>query len=223
MKKINLGFILLEAIIMVVPSILLGFLLSFLLIFIVKMAGNDLTHMQDTFFRVISMASYVMMIVTTFTSFNEKIANKTMSKNMKEHNFQNYSTFYATDSILRIDSAAGKVAYVSKLNPFKFQLVPAKEMTDIKSDYRKEVLGGTRYVYFEFKLNKQKMRFPTFTASGQTYSLSHSKVVDGIAKADLYAELLTAAKNVAMGVSDKENHTVNGDDRAKHVTDAILR
>lgn len=221
MKKINFGVIILEAIIMVVPSILLGFVLSFLLVFIAKMAGNDVSHMQEAFTVTFTLVAYVMLVVTTFSSFNEKIANKTMSKHMKEHNFQNYSTFYAASSVIRISPASGKVAYVSKFNPFKFQLVPAKEMTDIKSDYMKGPFGGTRYVYFEFKLNKQKMRFPTFT-SRQMYSLQHSMVVDGIAKADLYAELLTSAKNVAMGLEQKGNLAGSGNDHARHENDTIL-
>ena len=65
------------------------------------------------------------------------------------------------------------------------------------------------------------MRFPTFT-SRQMYSLQHSMVVDGIAKADLYAELLTSAKNVAMGLEQKGNLAGSGNDHARHKNDTIL-
>ena len=106
------------------------------------------------------------------------------------------SVFCAFCHRFDIDEETGKIGYVSYLNPKEFQLLSAANITDIKSSYVKGPLGGTSYVYFEFFYNKQKVRIPTFT-SNNTYSLESSEVLEGISKADTFAEILTNAQNQA--------------------------
>ena len=95
----------------------------------------------------------------------------------------------------RIDESAGRIAYVSYQNPYEFQMVSAKDITNIKSSYIKGPLGGTRYVYFEFYYNNKKVRIPTFT-SRNIYSLKSQEVLEGISKADAFCDILVHAQNV---------------------------
>ncbi len=62
-------------------------------------------------------------------------------------------------------------------------------------NYKKEPLGGTQYVYFEFYYNNKRVRIPTFTASN-VYSLQSQAVLEGISKADAFCDLLTNAQKV---------------------------
>lgn len=140
----------------------------------------------------------MLMFAWAMSIFNSNVSKKMkkfMDKMSMEANFKNYSTFDSSNGIIRIDGDDGRVAYVSKLNPKQFQVVNAKDFTDIKSSYNKDPLGGTRYVYFSFKYNGKTFKIPTFTADS-TYSLKSSEVLTGISKADMYAELL---KNVSKG------------------------
>ena len=75
-------------------------------------------------------------------------------------------------------------------------MISAKNITDIKSDYMKGPLGGTRYVYFQFVYEGKCTKVPTFT-SRNMYSLKSAEVMEAISKADTYAELLERTKGVA--------------------------
>lgn len=136
-----------------------------------------------------------MMICWAMSSFNgspSKSMQKLMDAKSKEANFKDYSTFSSSTGIVRIDGEDGRVAFVAKLNPKEFQVVNAKDLTDIKSDYNKDPLGGTRYVYFSFKCDGVNFKVPTFTAD-TTYSLNSSQVLEGISKADMFADILKKA------------------------------
>lgn len=141
---------------------------------------------------------FVFMICWLLSSVNgspSKSMEKFMDAKSKEAGFKEYSTFHSSAGIVRIDGVDGRVAYVAKLNPKEFQVVNAKDLTDIKSDYNKDPLGGTRYVYFSFSYNGKTLKVPTFTAES-TYSMKSSEVLEGISKADMFAEILkNAAKD----------------------------
>ena len=137
---------------------------------------------------------YVIVIGNIIT---DRMAEKTLEKGTQEHNFRNYSTFYSSGASIRIEENTGKIAYVSNQNPFEFQVISAKDISNIRSSYIKGPLGGTSYVYFEFFYNKKRTRVPTFT-SNQAFSMNSSEVITAISKADAYCEILENAKNMAV-------------------------
>ena len=91
--------------------------------------------------------------------------------------------------VFRIDESSGRVAYVSAMNPFQFQMCHAKDLVDINSSYMKGPFGGTRYVYFTFCYKNKRIKIPTFT-SRNMYSLGSSYVQEGLGKAQDICNLL---------------------------------
>lgn len=121
-------------------------------------------------------------------------AKKTMEKNSGKQNFGRTFTFTNKNTgtcgcVFRIDESSGRVAYVSAMNPFQFQMCHAKDLVDINSSYMKGPFGGTRYVYFTFCYKNKRIKIPTFT-SRNMYSLSSSYVQEGLGKAQDICNLL---------------------------------
>ena len=134
-------------------------------------------------------------------AWNGRTAKKTMEKNSKAQGFGESSTFTARGSfvlgqIVRIDHATGRVAYVSCQNPRQFQMVHARELTGIQSNYIGGPFGGTRYVYFEFYYQNKRVRIPTFT-SRSMYSMKSKVVQDSVAKAETYCQKLLRAQQIS--------------------------
>ena len=130
----------------------------------------------------------------------DPMAKKTMERGSKEHNFKRPVTLtnhdpFTLGSIIRIDEETGKVAYVSFQNPFTFQLVQAKDITNVKSGYLAGPFGTTRYVYFEFFYDNKRVRIPTFT-SRRMEMVTSSWVTTGISKADAFRDALLRAQKV---------------------------
>lgn len=196
MKKVNAKFILIFFGFVLIPlSFIIGCIIS------AAMGGgsNILTGAKN-----MTPFLFFMLLLFTFFFGNSvigRIAKKTLNAGTAKENMQNFSTFvnegsFTLGSVICIDENTGKIGYVSYLNPTEFQVLSAKEITDIKSSYVKGPLGGTSYVYFEFYYNKKRVRIPTFT-SNNTYSLESSEVLEGVSKADTFAEILTNAQNHA--------------------------
>lgn len=194
MKKVDIKFLIIAGVVLYALSVIIGLIIS------IAMGGEN--HIGGAF----NLAPFLFFLLLLFACFSGnsivgKIAKKTLSSGAEKESMQNYSTFtnegsFTIGSVICIDETTGKIGYVSYLNPKEFQLISAKEITDIKSSYIKGPLGGTSYVYFEFYYNKKKVRIPTFTSSN-AYSLESSEVLEGISKADTFAEILTNAQNQA--------------------------
>lgn len=192
MKKISGKFLLIQAGIMLAISFIVGLLLNIYL-------GAENLMSATVLTAVLVFVFLLICVLICGNSINARIAKKTMEKGSAESGFEAYSTFasdapFTIGSVLRIDESTGKIGYVSYQNPYEFQLLPAKDITKIKSSYIKGVLGGTSYVYFEFYYNNKRVRIPTFTSNNQ-YHLQSEEVLEGIAKADTFCEILENAKN----------------------------
>ena len=195
MKKIDAKYLLIWGVVLLALSYVIGLILC------IATNGNPnpFAGAANT-----TLVFFFFLLIFSFFFGNNivgKIAKKTLQAGIEKENMQNFSTFvnegsFTLGSVICIDEETGKIGYVSYLNPKEFQLLSAANITDIKSSYVKGPLGGTSYVYFEFFYNKQKVRIPTFT-SNNTYSLESSEVLEGISKADTFAEILTNAKNQA--------------------------
>lgn len=198
MKKVNWGYVFVTWAILLVVSFVIG--MGFVAVGPMFRENFALTLVpggigMSIFVFVVVMLCWLMSAVNGSPS---KAMKKFMDEKSKEANFKEYSTFSSSAGIIRIDGEDGRIAYVAKLNPKEFQVVNAKDVTDIKSDYNKDPLGGTRYVYFSFKYNGKQFKIPTFTAES-TYSLKSSEVLEGISKADMFAEILKKAAQGTQG------------------------
>ena len=72
-------------------------------------------------------------------------------------------------------------------------MAQAKELDNIKVDYMK-VLGGASAVYFAFTYNGKQTKVYTFL-SNKAFAMSSRQITEGTDKAELYADILTRAKN----------------------------
>lgn len=193
MKKVSAKFLLVQVVILLAVSAIAGIIVA------IAVGGEDPIIGG---FRLLPLFLFFIVLIygVLGNMITGPIAKKTMEKNSKKENFENSSTFvtdgsFTIGAIVKIDENTGRVAYVSYWNPYEFQMVQAKELTDIKSSYKKAPLGGTQYVYFEFYYNNKRVRIPTFTASN-VYSLQSKPVLEGISKADAFCNLLTNAQKV---------------------------
>lgn len=191
MKRIDVKFVLLQVVILVAVSTIIGIIISAVIGGVNPIVGGLRTMPLFLFF-------VAMIYGALGNMFTGPIARKTMEKHSKKENFEKSSTFvtdgsFTIGAIVKIDENTGRVAYVSNWNPYEFQIVQAKDLTNIKSSYIKAPLGGTQYVYFEFYYKNKRVRIPTFT-SRYVFSLQSQAVLEGISKADAFCDLLTNAQ-----------------------------
>lgn len=191
MKSISGKFVLAQLGVILLVSIILG----------VIMGLNSVNFMIG--FLTIAIMAFFFLSLIWFIMLSgiltEKIMEKTMDRESAELGFQNCSTFYSSNSIIRIEEGTGRIAYVAGQNPFHIQVATADQLSNIKTDYVRSPLGGTTYVYFQFKYNGKVTKVPTFTSTHQVYSLKSSEVLEGISKGDRYCEILLSAQENARG------------------------
>ena len=190
MKKVNWKLVI---------SVVLGAVaLSFLLGGICALVFQSKTVFTAvTIIAAVGSLMFLFIFNIDTNAVTKSMIDNTVLKHAAANGFGYCSTFTTHNAKLLIHAEAGKIAYVCNLNPTEFQVISAKEITDIKSDYIKAPLGGTTYVYFQFVYNGTRIRIPTFTATHCVYSLQSAEVLEGISKADAYAELLQRAKEAA--------------------------
>lgn len=191
MKKVNWKLVLSVVVTAEVIAFLLGGLCG--LIF-----QSKTVFIAVTIIAAIGSLMYLFIFNIDTNVITKRIMDKTIVRNAEANGFGCCSTFITHNAVLMINEQTGKIAYVCNLNPTEFQVISARDITDIKSDYNKAPMGGTTYVYFQFVYRGTRIRIPTFTAIHCVYSLQSGEVLEGISKADAYAELLERAKNAAV-------------------------
>lgn len=107
--------------------------------------------------------------------------------------------------MLCIDEETGRVAYTSALNPFKFQMVDAKELSKVRTGYDRGPFGGTRYVYFEFFHGNNRFRIPTFSTRSMYFTESR-QVQDAIATGENICNLILKFNPQGRLTADKINN-----------------
>ncbi|MBR6538024.1 MAG: hypothetical protein IKT67_12585 [Lachnospiraceae bacterium] len=189
MKKVNWSYIL------IVIACVLG--VSALASLMMGIIGGNFAGFGGVMFVFVFIIGIVALVSHFESNFiTNGLMKKTLKKDEQALSFQNSSTFTSNNAILMIDEATGRLGYIYYLNPTKFVTVSAKNITEIKSDYIKGPLGGTRYVYFQFVYEGQRIRVATFT-SRNMYSLQSGEVLEAMSKADAYAALLERTKSAA--------------------------
>jgi len=144
--------------------------------------------------QILSMFTLFIIHISLANSILFPLAKRTMRKGADEEGFVSSHTFYnkqsnSCASVLVIDETHGRIAYVSVHNPFKFQTADVKDLSDIRSDYKKGPVGGTRYVYYQFTYRNKRTRIPTFTARNMHMTTS-AIVREAIAKADKFRDVV---------------------------------
>jgi len=189
MKKVNWNYIL----------FLVGglFGLSAIASLIICIIGGNFAGFGGCMVMFVFLIGIVVLISNFQSNFiTNRLMKKTLESDEQALSFQNCSTFTTNNAILKIDEANGRIGYIYYLNPTEFLVVSAKNITDIKADYIKGPLGGTRYVYFQFVYEGKCIKVATFT-SRNMYSLNSKEVLEAMSKADTYVELLERTKNAA--------------------------
>lgn len=190
LKKIGIGFIILNFIVVFGGAAVIAGISHIL---------NEEMDFFSVFFVVAVMFATICTIFNfSNNTFTDHMVAKTVKKNAAKHNFDKAYTFYTNNATLMIDTVGGRIAYISNLNPWKFQMISAKDIADIKNDYKKGVfLDTTHYVYFQFSYQGKVMKISTFE-SNHYRPLTMDKVQEGLKNAAAYAEILRAAKQAAI-------------------------
>lgn len=188
MKKYNAKFLFMQ-----IGSILL--ISSIVGIYLGKNSASPvLTSIVLTLF--IAFAISVFYFALFGSIITDEIAMKTEKKYSAERGYSNSETFYSSSEILKVNVKNGKIAYIANQNPLQFQEINAADLTEIKTGYFPGPLGGTSYVYFEFRYQGKKRRITTFK-SNQAYSLKSEEVKEAMSKADYFCEIINKAKKSA--------------------------
>ena len=139
------------------------------------------------------------------------IAKRTMEKGIKANGFGKTTTLFSRGthrikSMLCIDEETGRVAYTSALNPFKFQMAEAMELSKVRSEYVRAPLGGTRYVFFEFYHGNNRFRIPTLATARLVYFVESRQVKEALANGENFGNLILKFNPKARLTADKINN-----------------
>lgn len=193
MKKYSIGFILIEIAVMLVISCI-----PTIFVFLYTDPEKNLT--------IPALIVFMFFAFILHTALANRIlfpvAMKTMEKKAEKEGFIRSQTFYnrqgnSCASILAIDAANARIAYVSVHNPFRFQTADVNDLTDVKLGYIKGPFDGTRYVYYQFVYKNKRMRIPTFTAKNM-HLLSATIVKDAISKAECFSDSVQKLQKKSM-------------------------
>ena len=185
MKRVSLKFIIFNIGIILIIGLLLGSASYFII-------GTKIFSWQWHFMYgcliSVSLLGYLVVHISS-----KMIMKRTIKEYEEICDFRKCSTFEVVNGIFKIDISGGRLAYITKWNPFDFQVIYAKEISDIKSNYQKGPFGGTRYLYAEFYFNGKLQRIPIFW-SRQTHSLASGEVRSAAIAADKIVKCLEQAK-----------------------------
>ncbi|MBR1854403.1 MAG: ribosomal protein L7/L12 [Lachnospiraceae bacterium] len=200
LKKVGTGFVLLNFAVVLVCAVVCAWILqvSFERDFVFDLSifiGNLLG------FIIIFGFPDLMFILTTIL-LTDHIMNfivvKTVKKNTSKHHFDNAYKFQAIGATLLVDTNEGRIAYVSSLNPWRFQMISAKDIEGIGKDHAKGIFSGTtHHVYFQFYYHGKRMRFSMFR-SNHYRPLTWEIVQQGLKNAAAGEGVLKHAKQIAI-------------------------
>lgn len=183
MKKIGISFIVLNIAVVLGSAVIIS--------------GIGFSGVEGSFFPICALVAVTYVPLCLYTNIqNNKVTDwivaRTVEKNIPKHNFDKPYTIYVNNATLMLDIEGGRIAYISNLNPWKFQLIYAKDIDDIKKGY-KNLLNTTNYVYFQFSYHGKVTKFPTFV-SRELRSIETDVVQKALKKANICVDVLNATK-----------------------------
>lgn len=184
MKKYNVLAIILSILFMTATAVLIGFVITLIV------GREELLSL----WLVLTILCAWMFYPVYMNPLMMLFAKRTMKKHSEQEDFEAAFTYTNKSTgtcgcVLAIDESSGRVAYVSALNPFQFQVCHANDLTDLQSSYIKGPFGGTRYVYFTFCYKNKRIKIPTFT-SRNMFSVGSSYVQDALAKGQQICDMI---------------------------------
>ncbi len=128
-----------------------------------------------------------------------KQRKKAMERKLDEQGFTRNQTFYGSSQTVVVDIKQGKIALLFFWNPFETYILPANRVTKAWADDGAAGSGfmrGTSRVSFLFVIDGVQVRVNTFT-SNQRWKMNDEHVLTGISKADMWVQVLAAAREAA--------------------------
>ncbi len=188
-KKINYAYLLLT---ILVPIVFIGVM----------------GYIGATFFRSGGPGAVIFLMAPTALSAAWwilgpttiwKQKKKAMEKQLDQQGFTRNQTFYGSSQVVVVDIRQGKIALLFMWNPFETFILPANRVTKAWTDDGAGGAGfmrGTNRVSFLFVIDGVQVRVNTFT-SNQRWKMNDEHVLTGISKADMWVQVLAAAKEAA--------------------------
>lgn len=143
------------------------------------------------------LVSVVWWIVGPSAIWKQK--KKAMEKRLAAEGFGQTHTFYGKGCTVVADIRQGKLALLFFWNPMELYVLPASRVGKTWTDDGAAGAGfmkGTSRVSFLFMVDSVKIRVDTFI-SNQRWKMNDPKVLEGVSKADMWAQVLEAAKAAA--------------------------
>ena len=194
-----------------VPTIFLLIASYTAVAFLLGIVIGKLLHMSGDLFILLLLMAIFMGFPNITNLIMFPVAKRTMLKGIKENNFGRTTTYisrgdYRIKTMLCIDEETGRVAYTSSLSPFKFQMAEAKQLSKVRSGYERAPLGGTRYVFFEFYYDNNRIRIPTFYTARIVYFIQSREVQEALATGENICNLILRFNPLARLTADKINN-----------------
>lgn len=130
-----------------------------------------------------------------------RLGKKRMVKQLDEMGIDRRQIFYSDGCVVSMDIKQGQIGLLFFWNPFRVQVTPAGRVTRAWTDDGAGGAGfmrGTSRVSFLFEIDGIKIRVNTFI-SNQRWKMNDEKVLEGISKADLWVQVLDAARQQGAG------------------------
>lgn len=139
-----------------------------------------------------------------------RVISKTIEKNKGKYSFDEAYTYRGYNGTILIDTQGGRIAYLSNMNPWKFQMISAGAIGKISVSHVPYMSQAfTTYVYFQFYHKGKKIRIPTFATNGNGRSLADKEVARGVSDAEKGTDTLRLAKQAALMREGKKKFDKN--------------
>ena len=128
-----------------------------------------------------------------------RVISKTIDKNRGKYGFEDAYICRGYSGTILIDIQRGRIAYISNMNPWKFQMISAASIGRIGVNHVPYMTKAfTTYVFFQFYHKRKYIHIPTYATSGNGRSLADKDVERGFSDAKAGAEKLREAKQTAL-------------------------
>ena len=177
-KKTNIVLLLVYLLLPIVVGIVVAY-------FTVKPDGEQTVATNMPMIVVVAVVGYFLTFFIVAPLI--MMLNKKKFRDVCKENGCNYDDYFfkGQSTLVAVDTNSRKMGLLFKYNPTQPYVVSLDQVTEAKSSngVNSLSLGGTREVYFTFRIDGVRIKVRTFLANS-TYSLSSPTVMEAITKAD---------------------------------------
>ncbi len=162
-------------------------------------------------FLCMSLAVAILWLLYNINAGNPRsifyrVISKTIDKNREKYGFGDAYLCRGYSGTILIDTEGGRIAYLSNMNPWKFQIISAAAIRKISVSHVPYMTNAfTTYVYFQFYHKGKKIRIPTYASNGNGRPVTDKEVKLGFDEAGTGAEKLREARQAALMREGKKN------------------